>query len=176
MVGICNIFLFAICCFILHSNLSKIKNLQAEQALSFAVGIAAANYEKIKQIQKTKLFILGLVLIIIGISFLAIKQMPSSRVLNHYIITLFNLIIKEFAAIGVVFLSHLFSKVLRFLIAFGKISFELYLVHGYFMFIISQSLFKGFVLNVIVFLVVVFVTTLVFNKVNVYTKKFLGEV
>ena len=145
------------------------KNLQAEQALSFAVGIFAANYEKVNGIKDKKLLFLGFGLI------LTIKQLPSSRVLNHYIITLFNLIIKEFAAIGVVFLSYLFSKVLRFLIAFGKISFELYLVHGYFMFIISQSLFKGFVLNVIVFLVVVFVTTLVFNKVNVYTKKVFGR-
>lgn len=152
------------------------KNLQAEQALSFAVGIAAANYEKIKQIQKTKLFILGLVLIIIGISFLAIKQMPNIRALNHYVITLLNLIIKLFTAIGVVFISYSLSVLFGFLTPVGKISYELYLVHGYVIVIVSKNIFKNFVLNSFIFLLVVLFISWIFYLINSQIKKLLNKI
>lgn len=146
-------------------------NLQAEQALSFTLGIVLANYNNTKRVNHSKLMIIGIVLIFVGITFLAIKQLPSVRLLNHYIITLINLIIKLFSAIGVVLLSYSFIGCLKFLIPFGKISYELYLVHGYFIFCVAKNVLNNFALNTVLFLLITCAVSWAFYIVNVQIKK-----
>lgn len=146
-------------------------NLQAEQALSFVLGIIAARYIDANTINKNKLILIGSCLIVLGIIFLAIKQIPYCRMANHYVITFLNLSLKLSLAMGVILISFIIGKYIKFLLPIGKISYELYLVHGYFIFVISKNLFKNFVLNSTVFIIFVFLVSAIFYIMNLQISK-----
>ena len=131
------------------------ENLQAEQALSFLFGVFLATLDckgkrnevagkaGLGAFSRKAFLLLGLGLITFSVLMLAIKQLPAVREAHHYLLTTVNLLIKFPCAIGLVFATwglHPFSKTGAFL---GKISYPLYLLHGYFMFITSKRLFLG---------------------------------
>lgn len=148
------------------------QNLQAEQAFSFPLGILIANSNyNFENIKKSKFLLFGFSFIFIGVFFLALKQLPQVRELNHYVITLINLILKSSVATGLINLSYLFSRYIGFFNPVGKISYELYLVHGYLIFIIAQNLLGNYFLNTIVFLMIVVFVSLLLHIINSYYQK-----
>lgn len=146
-------------------------NLQGEQAFSFPLGIATANHLNIKSPDKKRLFLLGSVFCLIGVFFLAVKQLPSVSETHHYLITLLNLVLKISAALGIVFISYSLLKYTHFLKPIGKISYELYLIHGYIIFFVSKNVFGNFFINTLVFLTITFIISLILNYILTKIKK-----
>ncbi len=133
-------------------------SLRGEQALSFVGGIltaALANKNK-SHFKHGKL--LAFFLLFFSILLLAIKQLPIIRQQHTYVLTLLDLFIKSFAAYSIVYLTYAIKFISKIGMSFfgfmGKISYSLYLIHGYSIYIISQNLLANYFVNSLVFVVI----------------------
>ena len=128
-------------------------NLQGEQALSFVGGVLAASLLDLKKTRvyfnerKRFVFVAFAGVLAVAIVLLAIKQLPIIRGQHHYVITLINLLMKSMFAAGVLGLTGLIAPCKRIVFLIGELSYSLYLVHGYFMFIVSTKSFGMYVLS-----------------------------
>lgn len=107
----------------------------------------------------------------LAVILLAIKQLPIVRAQNHYWLTLLNLGMKISSAAGCLLITNRVRPLEKLILWFGRISYSLYLVHGYYMFIIGDNVLGDFVVNSIVMLVLSLGSAVIFNKVNeIFTK------
>ena len=111
--------------------------LQAEQSLSFLLGVVASKYKaKLERITTIKSVILAIVLFVVGGMFLAVKQLPAIRMYgeNSMVMKLVQIMMKCSFAISLVFVVNLIvesGKVswgAKLLSTFGAYSLEVYLV------------------------------------------------
>ena len=113
----------------------------AEQAYSFIIGIIIANHKKeILMINRSKLFIQGIILCLLGVSTLIVKQIIPDN--SFYLIFNFiDFVLKESIALGIVLMSFIFIKynIFKGFSMVGKVSYEVYLMHTLLIFIISNN-------------------------------------
>lgn len=108
-------------------------SIEAEQAFSFLCGVCTSIYiDSLRSVSFRKLIGLGIVALFIGISFLAVKQLPYIRL--HSVDWIYNVVqcgiklpLGIAVMIGVTWMSWLSAS--RFLQLAGTLSYELYLVH-----------------------------------------------
>ena len=107
------------------------REIRAEQSFSFLLGILLS--EKKEQHNKVFLIRNGVVLILFGVCFLALKQFPIVRSAHPLIMNMIQLFIKLPIGLGVLILIYFIGKYINisWLKWIGLISYELYLVHGY---------------------------------------------
>lgn len=149
-------------------------NLQAEQAISFIGGLLLAemNHAEKLSIDKRKTVCIGGVAIIVSIGLLAIKQLPFVRAWSHYLITLLNLLLKSGAAMGVICITSIWQPMWKAFMWMGKLSYSLYLVHGYFMPIIDKQKFGNFYVSSVAMLLLSFVVAIGLNAiVGIFNKR-----
>ena len=140
-------------------------NLQAEQAISFVGGLLLAeiNHAEKFSINKKKTVCIGGVAIIAAIGLLALKQLPIVRAQSHYLITLLNLLLKSGAAMGIICIAAVWQPMRKLFLCLGRLSYPLYLVHGYFMAIIGKNLFGNYYVSSLVMLLISFVLAIGLN-------------
>ncbi|MDU5110782.1 MAG: hypothetical protein E6248_10060, partial [Clostridium sp.] len=113
----------------------------AEQAYSFIIGIIIANHKKeILMINRSKLFIQGIILCLLGVSTLIVRQIIPDN--SFYLIFNFiDFVLKESIALGIVLMSFIFIKynIFKGFSMVGKVSYEVYLMHTLLIFIISNN-------------------------------------
>lgn len=144
-----------------------LNNLRAEQSFSFMGGIIFSEYKTMfSNMRKSKLFVISISLLMIGIGALLIKQLPCIRLYDFESMPfkICNLFLKLPLALFFIFLflsilpkgNKLFSKI-------GAISYELYLVHVSFFMGIRCSYF-----NLAIFTLQSFVLAYL---LNIFTKQ-----
>lgn len=105
--------------------------IRAEQSFSFLSGILLSE----KKEKQNKVFLIrnGVMLILFGVCFLALKQFPIIRSAHPLIMNMIQLFIKLPIGMGVLILAYFIGKCINisWLKWIGLISYELYLVHGY---------------------------------------------
>lgn len=147
-------------------------NLRAEQSVSFFGGVLFAIYVKfhgqISINRETNIFAVGM--FVISVALLTLKQTAFIRVLHPEFIISLNLVMKTCAATCIVILSFWFVGKLVLLGRIGKISYALYLVHGYTFFMISNLLCGTWALPFVVFVVVTFAVSVVWYYVLNYVR------
>jgi len=142
-----------------------VKNgLWAEQAFSFLIGISFAKYSKDK-IPVSKARLIGCSTLILGIVSLFIKQLPVIRNSNYLVFNGVQVVLKIAIAIGIIYLTYLLlrfslSKIFAFA---GTVSYEIYLVHTLFIFIVINGFTK---INLIMYIMVCCLAVYVFYIVN----------
>ena len=149
--------------------------LQAEQSLSFLAGVLLS--EK-KEVVKDKVGAEnGIIILSIGIFFLALKQIPATRNAHEIVMKLVQLMIKLPCALGFIILAHMVSEklCLKCLGWIGAISYELYLIHGYVLDRVSIN-GVGAVLFVVVTVLMSCLFGLVLKKLKPFEKKMLGVI
>ena len=156
----------ALCSFLICSN------LQGEQALSFLSGLFVAEYVcNEKNISPNyKHMLSGVGLLFMSVVLLAIKQLPAVRVYAH-IYTLFNLCIKTSCVAGVLLVSGWKTVLYKPFVFLGGLSYALYLVHGYFMWIVSDNLTGYYLLNALILLAVSVAVAIMLNQIVVILQK-----
>lgn len=134
-----------------------------EQAFSFTLGITASMfYNKFTNISKN--ITLTFMLLLVGIIFLAIKQLDYVRNLDYIFMNLIQLFIKLPIALSIFLIVFQFKKMFNsrlFLVA-GNLAFELYLIHGYMIFVLDESSY----MNIILFLISTIILTYAFRFVT----------
>ena len=108
-------------------------NIEAEQGFSFLCGVCASIYiDFLRSVSFRKLIGVGIVALLVGISFLAVKQLPYVRL--HAFDWIYNVVqcgiklpLGIVVMIGITWFSWLSAS--RFLQLAGALSYELYLVH-----------------------------------------------
>ena len=159
-------------------------NLQGEQAISFLSGVLLAEYRNesnsLDRVQmpagggenQRKYFLTGGLMLCVAVLLLAVKQLPVVRAQNHYWLTLLNLAMKTSCAAGCLLVTNGVRPLEKLVLWFGRTSYSLYLVHGYFMFIIGNNVFGNYVVNSIVMLALSLGSAVILNKLNgIFTKK-----
>lgn len=115
--------------------------IRAEQSLSFFTGILLSEFksDKIKKYANWKL---GILFVVFGCAFLALKQTDLVRMGSPLIFKFIQMLIKLPCGLGLCLVGmSVASKInLRFLALVGTISYELYLIHGYVLSQVSISL------------------------------------
>lgn len=109
-------------------------------------------------------------MICLSVILLAIKQLPAVRVYAH-IYTLFNLCLKTSCVAGVLLVSGWNTMFKRTICIFGALSYALYLVHGYFMWIVSDNMTGYYLLNALVLLAVSVAVAIMLNQIVVILQK-----
>lgn len=144
------------------------QQLMSEQAFSFFCGyLVSQHYEKIKQLSRNKILKFTIAAFAYGTLFMLVKEIPFVR---RYIGTLpFNFIllnIKLPLAVAIITAPHIFPvfKKMKPVTWFGKISYEIYIVHYNFM-----PLITGF-LSIVKYIAISTVIATVFNKINNWLK------
>ena len=112
----------------------------------------------------------GVGLLCMFVVLLAIKQLPAVRVYAH-IYTLFNLCIKTSCVAGVLLVSGWKIVLKKTFVFFGGLSYALYLVHGYFMWIVSDNLTGCYLLNSLILLAVSVAVAIMLNQIVVILQK-----
>ena len=147
--------------------------IMAEQAFSFFIGIMIS--EKKDKAESLLSLKLGIITICISIIFLGIKQLSIIRNSPEIIIKLVQLFIKLPSSVGIlaiVYRSKIKSAIIDFV---GRISYELYLIHGYVLGYVPINCF-----GVIIFLTVSFVLSYVYmyllKKIEPFEKQIMGMV
>ncbi len=147
-----------------------LSEIRAEQSLSFLAGlIFSEKKEKLKKLNwKT-----GSILIVFSVVFLAVKQTSIIRSAPQLIYNFVQLMIKLPCGIGVCgWIINIDKKVsLKFLDLVGKISYELYLVHGYVLSMVPINIGGA-----IIFVLVSAIITIIFYYVVGVIKKQCGKV
>ena len=140
--------------------------IRAEQSFSFFAGvILSEKKEKLKKLNwKT-----GSILIIFSVAFLVLKQTSVIRNAPPLIYNLVQLMIKLPCGIGVCgWIISINKKLnLKFLDLVGKISYELYLVHGYVLGMVSISVGGAFI-----FVLISTIVTIIFYYAVKVIKKY----
>lgn len=140
-------------------------NLRGEQAISFLVGVLVAERldGETQPFFDNRLMVAGgTALSLAGIFFIA-RQMLCTKGQPAHLYTFLNIFFKGGIAAGVIILSSAWRPLKRLFLWIGNISYALYLVHGYFMFIVDNRLFLDFYLSTVVFLCVSFVAAIVLD-------------
>lgn len=119
-----------------------LKEIEAEQAMSFLTGIVLSEYKKSEVMRKHSNWKTGIFLLAIGIVALAIKQTDFIRNSPQIIYNFIQLLIKLPCGLGICFMLLSIGKKLNLKIfaVIGVISYELYLVHGYILQWVNVSL------------------------------------
>lgn len=140
------------------------ENLWSQQAISFLIGICFAKYNEKKLTTRKALFIGGFA-IVIGVMSLAIKQLPIIRDSNYLIFNTNQIILCVGVSIGVIYITYVLLKlsIVRIFSILGIVSYEAYLVHTLFIFIISNSFT---VTNIVVYLLVCTLVVYLFYFIN----------
>lgn len=152
-------------------------NLHGEQAITFLSGLIYSDYERLHMLNSSDEnrfgwcwgvwgVALGYLLMVIAVFALAIKQIPAVREQNHYVMTLINIIIKSGGAAAILLITALFQPFKRLTSRLGNISYSLYLIHRYFLFLLSQDVFGSYLLNSVVLLAISYVLAVVLNWVT----------
>lgn len=143
--------------------------LRGEQAFSFVAGVLTAMLGHNKAPRCKRTMVLSIIALFVSVVLLAVKQHPVVRQQNPYILTALDLLIKSLAAAGLIYLTYAidfiekyFGKVFSF---FGKISYVLYLIHGYLIIIIRDDLLGNYIINSVVFAVVAIAVAYIVNLV-----------
>lgn len=149
--------------------------LCAEQSFSFLMGIWLSNHkvEIMKQRKEPKL-LYGIFLMILGIVFLAIKQLDAIRQSPQIIYCFIELMIKLPCALGLIIITyHLSPKInLRMFEWFGQISFSLYIIHGYVLAAVPANE-KGAIVFILLSIPCAIAWWFLFSKVSVLLKRLL---
>ena len=104
-------------------------------------------------------------MVFLSIIMLGIKQMPFVRSpQTHYLYTILNLFQKSEAAAGIICVTSVWNPFKKFTLWIGSISYSLYLVHGYFMYILGNNKFGNFYINSFVMLMISFIVAIGLNK------------
>lgn len=138
-------------------SLFYLPNLEAEQSLSFLMGVVTSVYvERVSKLTNKQIISLGIISFVIATLFLGIKQLPEIRMhINDWIYNIVQLFIKLPYALSVmsfVWLIPIIHKS-RFLLFTGAISYELYLVHFPFYGMVNGSLTYAVILIIASYLV-----------------------
>lgn len=150
--------------------------IKAEQSFSFFVGVIYAfNSEVIhsKLFKNSKISIL-IGFILVSVSALILKQFSIIRNSHDVILNFIQLVIKLFGALSLIGLAYssrrLIGKLNLSLIS--KISFELYLVHGYTIILLKNIS----VFNILIFFVITIILAVMLHKVNNFVINKLNSV
>ena len=119
-----------------------LREIKAEQGISFLTGIVLSEYKESEFIQKHSNWKTGIFLLAIGIVALAIKQIDIIRNSPQIIYNFIQLLIKLPCGLGLCFVLLSIGKKLnlKIFVVIGAISYELYLVHGYILQWVNVSL------------------------------------
>lgn len=125
-------------------------NIEAEQSFSFIAGVLVSeNASTITGMSRKRILSIGLIALVFGTIFLAIKQSPLIRAhIDDFIYNIVQLFIKLPYAISIMCVVWSFPTILqsRFLRLSGAISYELYLVHMPFFGMVNGSLLNAILL------------------------------
>jgi peptidoglycan/LPS O-acetylase OafA/YrhL len=148
------------------------KNLQGEQCLSFILGIYfEANYVKIKSAKSQKVIYYAISTMTISTIVLGIKQIPAIRAQPSLVITFMNMLIKSGFMLGIVALTSQSIIAPNIFWFFGKISYAWYLIHGYFMWIISNNITGNYMINSFAMIIVsLFLATMLYFAITKMNK------
>lgn len=143
--------------------------LRFEQSLSFLVGLIAARYDMRKYICKKNCMLLLLTAVFV----LGIKQTKYVRNWPSTGLNVVDLIIKSSALVAVMMFVYLFQNWngWKIFIPVGKVSYELYLVHGYALQFFYMSFSKGKAL--LLFLITSIIVTIALYYFDYFLKHFL---
>lgn len=84
----------------------------------------------------------------LAVFLLALKQFPVIRGMNSkYILTLLNLLMKSGCAAGILLITVSIHPCVDMFCWLGGVSYYLYLVHGYFMFLMAENVLKYYLIN-----------------------------
>lgn len=121
---------------------SKLSPIRAEQSLSFIIGVFFAEFNKSEVIHKFIKWRYSFALLAIGILSLAIKQTSFIRSANCFIYSFVEMGIKLPCALGIILFVFLLLKQINFKSIYltGLISYELYLIHGYILEFVPETL------------------------------------
>lgn len=138
-------------------SLFYLPNLEAEQSLSFLMGVVTSVYvERVSKLTNNQIISLGIISFVIATIFLGIKQLPEIRIhINDWIYNIVQLYIKlpyALSLMSFVWLIPVIHKS-RFLLFTGAISYELYLVHFPFYGMVDGSLTYAVILIIASYLV-----------------------
>lgn len=99
-------------------------------------------------------------MLIVATVFFLFRQMPWTREQTHYLYTAINIIFKGGFAIDMILFSSIIHPAKNIVKWFGSISYALYLVHGYFLFIAERRLICNFYISsLVVFVISVAIAT-----------------
>lgn len=145
------------------------QQLMSEQAFSFFCGyLTSQHYDKIKQFSRNKILKFTIASFAYGTLFMLVKEIPFVR---RYIGTLpFNFIllnIKLPLAVAIITAPHIFPvfRNMKPVTWFGKISYEIYIVHYNFMPLVTG------IVPIVKYIAISTIIATVFNKINNELKK-----
>lgn len=146
--------------------------LWAEQSFAFPIGIFLSEYSK-KNHSKRHILKYGLIFITIGFISLFIKQLPEIRYSFYLIMNINQAILKTITALGIVYLTYLVLniKLLSSFGVIGKYSYEAYLIHTQFIFIVAKNQYlKEMFLYIIIIIIGTFFLKKLSSQINLYTR------
>ncbi len=148
--------------------------IRAEQSLSFLTGILLSEFKESDEIRKYMNWKWGVVLIVFGCAFLALKQTDVIRMGALIVVKFTQMLIKLPCGLGLCLIAmSISSKVnLRFLALVGVISYELYLVHGYVLSRVPLSI-KGEIVFLGLSTVLAVFLWLIIDKTKIVQRKLL---
>lgn len=154
-------------------------NLRAEQSLSFFGGVLLAmNMRKadaIMQERNCKL-IVGMSALAISAFFLILKQTSLIRVDYAMLVIPINLLMKTFAAVGIILCSYRFVGKIKWLELIGEKSYALYLVHGYTAFIVTRLLLGNWFLSAATFFLITIPMAFVWDMCMKYVRNYVCRI
>lgn len=117
--------------------------IESEQSFSFLCGLFLSEYKGLKKVIAKKYLIWGGIFLFLGMSFLVLKQLPSVRNFEGSILyDIIQMVIKWSVAFGLIILYKIISNhgyKLNFFSWLGTISYELYLTHCKFLFLLNKQ-------------------------------------
>lgn len=140
------------------------QDLWASQAFSFVIGIFFAKYYKKNRVNR-KFFSIGILNLMIGVASLLFKQTTLIRNGHQLVFSLNQVILYITLAMSIIYLSYFLRKmdVVSCFSVLGRVSYEVYLVHVLFIFIVSD---KFSLESVMVYVAICSVAVSIFNGVN----------
>ena len=148
------------------------QNLQAEQAISFLSGLLIAELRYNDSLHYNgNIVLLGILLIGLSLGLLAVKQVHMIREANHYLITLLNLLLKSGAAAGILCITSEWMLLKNVISWFGRLSYSLYLIHGYFLWIVRDAVMHNFGIDSIIMILCSLFCSLILNELILFLKK-----
>lgn len=145
-----------------------LREIKAEQALSFVSGVIIAEYYSTERLKKLINLKTSILLMSFGVFALALKQTSIIRTAPELVMKLVQLCIKLPVGLGLIILIFIIGKriSLKGFEWIGIISFELYLVHGVVEQYISKSIFGE-----LVYIVATISFSMLFYFLNKWIKK-----